>query len=253
MMNANSIWVSIILIVIGILTGPIQAQKSRKEQAKTIVVGEIKSIDSSGTKFDVLQKGEKLRRVYVNSESKVVFVGLPRNGAQKPMIGLGVKASCDNDGRVKTIIFTPPIGKPAMLGETRLSMTTPELFRTIDKDTSNSISYVEFSKYIYHSPKHGPDSFRKADNDCDGILNVAEFAEALSKVSWWRLSRMTPNEWFLHADKNRDDSIDIKEFAEICTSGNHIENIFKRTDKDKSGGLSQSETTVYIRSITHNE
>ena len=243
---------AVLISSFAMFTAIAQAQNNRKEQANRVVVGTVKSIDSAGTKFDVLQSGENLQRLYINSKSKVYFVGFPQIGDQKPRIGLGVKATCDNDGQVSKIIFTPHVGKPAILGETRVSMTIPELYKKIDEDKSNSISYVEFSKYIYHSPKHGPDSFRKADKNSDGILNSVEFALALSKVSWWRLSRMTPNEWFLYADKNRDEMIDNKEFASICTSGNHIENIFKRTDKDRSGSLNQSETTAYIRSITHN-
>ena len=58
---------------------------------------------------------------------------------------------------------------------------------------------------------------------------------------------------FVQADENKDDTLSIKEFASICTSGNHIENIFKRADGDKSGGLTRSETEAYIRSVTHEE
>ena len=121
----------------------------------------------------------------------------------------------------------------------------------VDKDASTFISYVEFNKYIYHSPKHSPDSFRKADKDNDGVFDTAEFVEALSKVSWWKLSRKTPYKWFIQADKNMNRMLDIKEFAWICTSGNHIANIFKRTDRDESDSLTQRETEAYIRSVTH--
>ena len=34
------------------------------------------------------------------------------------------------------------------------------------------------------------------DKDSDGVLDSAEFVAALSKVSWWKLSRKTPDEWF---------------------------------------------------------
>jgi Ca2+-binding EF-hand superfamily protein len=87
--------------------------------------------------------------------------------------------------------------------------------------------------------------------DSDGVLDTAEFVEALSKVSWWKISRKTPEKWFIQADSNGNHKLDIEEFALICTSGNHIENIFKRTDRDTSGQLSQRETVTYIRSVTH--
>lgn len=40
-------------------------------------------------------------------------------------------------------------------------------------------------------------------------------------------------------------------FGEICTGGNHLENVFNRNDRDQSGSLSQQETTAYVRSVTH--
>ena len=85
------------------------------------------------------------------------------------------------------------------------------------------------------------------------MLDATEFNTALSGVSWWKLSRMAADEWFDQSDEDKDDTLSIKEFASICTSGNHIENIFKRADGDKSGGLTRSETEAYIRSVTHAE
>lgn len=243
--------VAVLVGAFSVLASHAQAQSNSKGPDSAVVVGTLKSVDSSGTKFDVQQSGEYLRKLYVDSESKVYFVGLPAKGEQKPTADQGVKATCDKDGRVKTISFTPPVGEPSMLGEKRLRMTESELLKEVDKDASNSISYVEFSKYIDHSPKHGPDSFRKADKDSDGVLDTAEFVEALSKVSWWKLSRKTPADWFIQVDKNSDGTLDIKEFASISTSGNHIDNIFKRTDRDDSGSLTQRETAAYIRSVTH--
>lgn len=229
----------------------VRAQSNSKKSDSPVVVGTLKSVDSSGTKFEIKQESGSLRELYLDSKSKVYFVGLSAKGERQPKVGQGVKAASDKDGCVKTISFTPSVGKTAMLGENRLKMTESELFNEIDRDGSSSISYVEFSKYIYHSPKHGPDSFRKADKDSDGLLNTTEFCDALSKVPWWRISRRTPNEWFTQADVDRDGILDINEFSVISTSGNHIENVFRRTDGDKSGSLSEGETETYIRSITH--
>jgi Ca2+-binding EF-hand superfamily protein len=243
--------VAVLVSAFSVIASNFLAQSNSKEPNRPVVVGTLKSVDSSGTRFDVQQSDEDLRKLYVNSESKVYFVGLPAKGEQKPRAGLGVKAICEKDGRVKTISFTPPVEEPSMLGVKRLTMTESELFKEVDKNVSESISYIEFDKYIYHSPKHGPDSFRKADKDSDGVLDTTEFVESLSKVSWWKLSRKTPGEWFIQADKNRNYMLDIKEFAWICTSANHIENIFKRTDRDDSGSLTQRETEAYIHSVTH--
>ena len=231
----------------------VQAKPNSKGVDSAIVVGTLTRVDSSGKAFDVQQTGESLRKLQLGSKSKVYFVGFSKKSKQEPQAGFGVKASCGKDGQIKTITFTPPVGEPSTLGEKRLSMTEQELFNEVDKDGSKSISYPEFSTYIYYSPKHGPDSFRKTDQDGDGMLDATEFNTALSGVSWWKLSRTTPDEWFVQADENKDDTLSIKEFASICTSGNHIENIFKRADGDKSGGLTRSETEAYIRSVTHEE
>ncbi|MEC9095014.1 MAG: hypothetical protein VX776_00195 [Planctomycetota bacterium] len=243
--------VAILASALSVLAPNAQAQSNSKGVSSAIVVGTLKSVDSSGTQFDVQQSGESLRKLYADSESKIHFVGMPTKVSQKPEPGMGVKASCQKDGRVKAITFTPQVGEPAMLGENRLQMTESELLKAVDKDASNSVSYVEFSKYIYHSPKHGPDSFRKVDSDNNGVLDPAEFTEALGSVAWWKLSRKTPVEWFTQADVNMDTKLDIREFSSICTSGNHLDNIFKRTDRDGSGSLDQRETTAYIRSIVH--
>ena len=244
------LFASLILTFTG-LTPNTEAQSNSKKPDSPVVVGTLTNVDSSGNELDVQQNGENLRKLSLNSQSKIYFVGIPTTGKPKPRPGMGVKAIADKDGCVKTISFTPPVGKVAMLGEKRLNMTASELLKEIDKDTSHLISYIEFSKYIYHSPKHGPDSFRKADKDGDGALDSAEFVEALNKVSWWTLSRKTPDQWFIQADRDKDSMLNIKEFGLICTSGNHVENIFKRSDRDKSGSLSQGETEAYIRSVTH--
>jgi Ca2+-binding EF-hand superfamily protein len=233
------------------LVSSVRGESNSKGPNSSVVVGTLKSVDPSGTKLKVLQEGDLLRKLHSDSSTRVYFVGISTMAERKATVGYGVKASCEKDGRIKTISFTLPVGEPKPLGEKRLSMTVAELFKRIDGDESSTVSYIEFSKYIYHSPKHGPDSFRKADGDSDGVLSPDEFRKALVKVSWWKLSRRTPDEWFIQADSNRDRKLDVKEFSQICTSGNHIENIFKRTDRDTSGQLSLRETVVYIRSVTH--
>ncbi|MGB0598180.1 MAG: hypothetical protein ACPGLY_15950 [Rubripirellula sp.] len=252
-MNAKRSIRTFIFVVsaFSILVANVHAQSNSKGKDSRVVVGTLKGIDATGANFEVLQSGEYLRKLQVNAKTVVQFVGLPSKGEQKPKVGMGVKATCEKDGSVKSIIFTPSVGEPAIFGEERLKMTEQELFNAADKDASNSISYLEFSKYIYHSPKHFPDLFRKLDKDSDSVFDAAEFAAALSNVSWWQLSRRAPEEWFIQADKNKDSVLDVKEFAFICTSENHMKNHFDRVDRDKSGSLTQRETAAYIHSVTH--
>ena len=227
------------------------AQSNSKGENSSVVVGVLKEVHAGGKKLKVLQDGEVLRDLHTDSKSKIHFVGIANKAARKATVGYGVKASSEKDGRIKTITFTPPIPESKPLGENRLSMTPAELFKQVDADEDSRVGYGEFSQSIYHSPKHGPDHFRKADSDSDGGLNSGEFRKALEDVSWWTLSRKAPETWFQEADANGDEQLSMKEFAGVCASGNHIDNVFKRTDRDKSGSLNQRETAAYIRSVTH--
>ena len=227
------------------------AQSNSKGENSSVVVGILKEVNAAEGKFKVLQTGELLRELHADSKSKVYFVGIANEAMRKATVGYGVKATCDKAGRIKTISFTPPIPQPKPLGEERLAMTSTELFKHVDADKDGSVGYVEFSRSVYYSPKHGPDHFRTVDSDSDGGLSLNEFRKALEKVSWWTLSRKEPEAWFQEADVNGDELLSIKEFAQICTSGNHIDNIFKRVDLDASGDLSSNEITAYIRSVTH--
>ncbi len=229
----------------------VYAQSNSKGGSSSVVVGILKKVDAQGKEFKVLQADELLREVHTDSASKVHFVGFTSEAAKKATVGYGVKASCDKDGRIKTISFTPPIPTPEPLGEKRLSMNPSELFNQVDADEDGRVGYGEFSRSVYHSPKHGPDHFRKADGDSDGSLNSGEFRKALEKVSWWTLSRKAPEAWFREADADGNEALSMAEFAHICSSGNHIKNIFERTDRDGSGSLTQREAAAYIRSITH--
>ncbi len=227
------------------------AQSNSKGENSSVVVGVLKEVNAVGKELTVLQAGELLRELHADSKSKVYFVGIVNEAARKATTGYGVKASCDKDGRIKTISFTPPIPEPEPLGEKRLSMTPAELFQQVDADKDGRVGYGEFSRSVYHSPKHGPDHFRKADNDRDGVLSSDEFRKALDTVSWWTISRKAPEAWFQEADADGDEKLSVKEFAHICASGNHIDNVFKRADRDDSGDLSARETTAYIHSVTH--
>jgi Ca2+-binding EF-hand superfamily protein len=233
------------------VVSPTLGQSNSKGENSSVVVGILTGVNASGNEFKVAQTDDLVRTLHTDTKSKFYFVGIADKDARNATVGFGVKASCDKDGRIKTISFTPPIPEPEPLGENRLSMTPAELFMQVDTDDDGQVGYGEFSRSIYHSPKHGPDHFRKADGDSDGGLNSAEFRKALERVSWWSLSRKTPATWFQEADADGDEKLSQKEFAHICASGNHIGNVFKRADGDHSGDISSREATAYIRSVTH--
>lgn len=244
---------SLACVVIGLFcfVPSLAAQSNSKGQNSSVVVGVLKEVNAAGQELKVLQAGELLRELHMDPKTKVHFVGIADEAARKATVGYGVKVSCEKNGRIKTISFTPPVSAPEPLGERRLTMTPAELFKQVDADKDGRVGYGEFSRSVYYSPKHGPDHFRKADRDGDGSFNADEFRKALEKVSWWKLSRKAPDVWFQEADADGDDRVSIKEFAHICASGNHIDNVFNRADRDGSGGLSSLETSAYIRSVTH--
>jgi len=233
------------------LSTPLYAQSNSKGPHSPIVVGVLKSADRN--QFQVLQSGQNPRHLVLTQKSQIHYVGMPDKADHHPVPGYGVKAKVDKDGRIKSVLFTHPLGKLAPLSDARLSLSEQELLAKADADQDGNVSYVEFSRSIHHSPKHGPDSFRKNDKDGDGMLNQKEFNRSLQGVAWWTLSRKTPAEWIATADNNHNEKLTLDEFKVICTSGNHIDNVFRRADKDKSGDLSVKEATAYIHSITHHD
>ncbi|MDE0866436.1 MAG: EF-hand domain-containing protein [Rubripirellula sp.] len=233
------------------LSAPLYAQSNSKGPDSLVVVGVLKSAHAD--QFQVLQSGEYLRSLVISQKSQIQYVGMPDKADHHPVPGYGVKARVEKNGSIKSILFTQPIGETMPLGDKRLAMSERELLTEVDADQDGKVSYVEFSRFVYHSPKHGPDSFRKNDKDGDGMLNQKEFMQSLKDVAWWTLSRKTPAEWIASADNNNNEKLSLEEFKVICTSGNHIDNVFRRTDKDKSGDLSVMEAIAYIKSITHKD
>lgn len=76
-----------------------------------------KSVDPSGIRFKVLQEGGFQRKLHPDLSTKIHFVGVPTKTDRKATVGYGVKVSCEKNGRIKTINFTPPIGEPKTPGE----------------------------------------------------------------------------------------------------------------------------------------
>lgn len=97
----QSVYVVVILVTtFSVLTSNTTAQSNSKKPDSPVVVGTLTSVDSSGKQFDVQENGEQLRKLYLNSQSKVYFIGSPITGKQKPKQGMGVKAICEKNGLV---------------------------------------------------------------------------------------------------------------------------------------------------------
>ena len=148
-----------------------------------------------------------------------------------------------------TLKLTQSLSEAKSLGPDRTKLTVEQILRRSDDDRDGGLSYVEISRWIHHSPKHGPDHFEKVDKSKDGLLDTGELSGLLEKVVWWNLSRQSPQAWFAQCDRNQDGALDQKEFAPINGGEGHIENRFKRADQDRNGKLSKTETTSYISAL----
>ncbi len=237
-----------ILTVIGIslATTTTSAQSNSKGRNSSVVVGRIVSVDDDI--ILVRQNGEDhQRKLTVTKKTNVAFVGFKGIGkpADAPQAGFGVKAKVAPGDILKSVHYTPLL--PASRDITdKHKLTEAELFQKADLDHNKRVDYVEFSIGIHRSEKHGPDHFPKMDQDGDDTLDGKEFEQALKKVSWWRLSRKSLEEWMQTADKNGNRELSQSEFGVVCQSGNHLNQIFKRTDKDKSDAISLEELGSYL-------
>jgi Ca2+-binding EF-hand superfamily protein len=152
-------------------------------------------------------------------------------------------------GEAGSLKLTQPVGKLNPLGPERISMDEKSIFTAVDENRDSGIDYVEMSRSIYHSPKHGPDKFEKFDVDANGLLDQKEFPVLLDQLTWWKFSRKSADDWFAQADTNGDGKLDQKEFGQTFDTGNHTENRFKRADGDKSGSLDKSEVSEFYQSL----
>jgi Ca2+-binding EF-hand superfamily protein len=202
-----------------------------------IVVGHIIAVN--GQEIEVKTK-KLVRQLVMNDKTKIIYVGITEQEARKMNVGYGFKGKA-TDGVLKSALLSLPVQAERSLSDEQVKLAPSKIFAQTDIDKDAFVSYVEFSSQIYYSPKHGPDKFVKADKDKDGLLNLKEFANRLAMVSKWTISRQSPEAWFKQADVNNNGELTLEEYREISQSKNHVENGFKKKDKDKSGLISLKE------------
>ena len=76
----------------------VQAKPIGEGPGRSVVVGTLASVDSSGKKFSVQQSGEHLHKLYMNAKSTVYYVGLPARNEQNHGRGLERKRHAERTG-----------------------------------------------------------------------------------------------------------------------------------------------------------
>ena len=238
---------SLIPTLILLSAGAIFAQSNSKGPDSPIAVGVVTAVSGDGKTVTILQGGEFHRDLAIDDATKVVFVGMVKD-AREIQEGYGVKAKVKG-GVASSINLTQPVGERASLGSDRHTLSVEQVLEKADDDGNGALDYVESAKWVYHSPKHGPDHFTKVDKDEDGGLDEEELKALLKTVSWWKYSRQSPDEWFALADVDGRGALSKKEFTAICSGKSHLDNHFKRADSDKSGSLSPDESAGYVMGL----
>lgn len=233
-----------LLLIFALLNTNLWAQSNSKGPDSPVVVGHIVSAD--GNRIDI-QHSEFLRKMTINKKTKIVFVSFL--GVKEELKeGYPIKGRA-NKQTLTQLYVTLPVTNFIKRTPDMPSMSAKELYQKTDLDKNGSISYVELSRVIYNSPKHGPDNFDKQDKNKSGSLELDEFTTFIKKVDWWRISQKTPEEWISFSDKNGDGELSVKEFSPVNGGDGHIESRFKRVDKDKSGTVNLKEVSAYITGV----
>jgi len=235
-----------IVITFLILTCSLSIFGASKGANSPMVIGIIKEVHSDN--IVVVTRDKFTRKLLLNDKSKIIYVGF--DGAKKEIKkSFCIRASVKNEV-IGSIYVTPGIGEdPVYPTPEMVKMTPKELFQVADLNQNGNVCYVEASKTIKHSLKHGPVSFSKTDRDRSGGLNLKEFSAFLGKVKWWNMSRKTPEQWFKGSDKDSNEVLSKEELADLLGSNAHIDVFFKRADKNSSGDLDQKEVSAFINEL----
>jgi len=196
----------------------------------------------------VMTRDKFKRKLMLTEKSKINYVGF--DDTKKEIKAQNCIRAQVKDEVILSVYVTPAIGKELVYPTPEMvKMTTEELFKLSDLNQNGRVCYVEISKKIKHSLKHGPVSFSKTDVDKSGALNPKEFAAFLTKVKWWNMSRKTAEEWFNASDKDQNKVLSKEELAGLLGSEAHIDIFFKRADHNKSTDLDLAEVSKFIDSL----
>lgn len=227
-------------------TQALSAENNSKGPKSPLVIGIVK--EAHDDHIVVITRDKYTRTIAFGEKSTVTYVGF---GKEKKEIKarFGVRAEVNKEV-IQSILVTPPVAEDKIEPTPEMVKMTPaELLKTADLDQSGEVSYVEMSKTLFSSLKHGPVAFHKSDLDHSGSLNLQELPLLLAKVKWWKMSRKTPEEWFKPSDQDKNGVLSQEELAVLLGSEAHIEVFFKRADKNTSGDLDLTEVSLFIHEL----
>ena len=230
-----------------IMLGSAYGKSNSSGPDSPVLFGEIIAVSDDRKTVTILQSGSDKREITITKKTKLSFVGMGKK-EQELKLGYWGKAKVKK-GEAGSLKLTQPVGKLNPLGPERISMNEKSIFTAVNENRDSGIDYVEMSRAIYHSPKHGPDKFEKYDVDANGLLDEREFPVLLDQLTWWKFSRKSADSWFEQGDANRDGKLNEKEFGQTFHTGNHTENRFRRADGDKSGFLDKPEVSEFYQSL----
>lgn len=222
------------------------AKKKNSKPQGSMLIGIVEDAHKDHLMIATTMHKRQKRKLILNEQSDIKYVGYDE---KKNEIEIGSMFRAQVSGDVITSMYvTPAIGEGIVEPTSEmLKMTPGELFQMADQNQNGRISYVELSQAIKpHKPKHGPVMFHKADTDRSGGLNRKQFDGLLVSVTWWKMSRKTPEEKFKASDRDANGALSKEEFAILQGTEAHIDKIFKSVDKNKSGDLDPAEVSAFI-------
>lgn len=242
----QTIFSSTLICLICLNTQTLSAQNKSKGPKSPLVIGIIK--EAHDDHIVVITRDKYKRTLTFAEKSTVTYVGFDKK-KREIEARFAIRAEVDNEV-IQLILVTPPVSEDKIEPTPEmLKMTPADLLKTADLDQSGAVSYLEMSKTLFSSLKHGPVAFQKADEDRSGSLSLQELPLLLAKVKWWNMSRKTPEEWFKSSDRDQNGVLSQKELAVLLGSEAHLGVFFKRADKNTSGDLDVKEVSLFINEL----
>lgn len=227
-------------------TQTLSADNKSKGATSSLVIGIIE--EAHDDRIVVITRDKYKRTLAIGETSTVTYVGFDQE-KKEIKARFAVRAEVTKEV-IQSILVTPPVAEDKIEPTLEMVKMTPaELLKTADLDQSGEVSYVEMSKTLFSSLKHGPVAFHKSDQDHSGSLNLKELPSLLAKVKWWKMSRKTPEEWFKASDQDKNGVLSQEELAVLLGSDAHIALFFRRADKNTSGALDLAEVSLFINEL----